>query len=216
METMQPTTGPTGVPWDFAEGIWTWTTRHFRAKIINDGRGFGWAVEGVDVPEDGVAALTREGRAPDFDAARKQVLETVGKAYPRSLGYGDFVGRLARTYRIKGGKHVDLTGLEGRKCVVAVTGKDGAVRRLVGTIRSAGESIEVTAGAGPAVRVDPAHIAEINDPWQAPAETSRIAGRLYHGAVSPSCTGQAGWEPETVTHHGQICPVHESEPRTAT
>lgn len=208
--------GPlSAVPWAFAGSgavrVWTWSTPHFVATITEHVNRYSWVVEDL-VVNPGNPRTVGDGVCATFTAAEDQVRASVGKSYPRDLGYRRFAGPLATTFQDSQGVEVDFGVWEGRRVVVTVATARGSERRYAGTLRVEHFDVLVESASGSAVRISPAHVLSV-----ASVEGGRVGhdhgytgvGRVYRGTTGGGCSGVAGFVAGTVDHFGEACRIHE-------
>ena len=112
--------------------VWQWTTPHFQATITAEQRTFYWQLGDLIVPHQDLPRHLAEGWAATFDAAEREVRESVGKSYPTNLGYGAYAGALATTFTIATGERVNLGEFNGQQVVVTVRLANGQDQTIVG------------------------------------------------------------------------------------
>lgn len=208
------------IPWRYEDlhllRRWLWETPHFVATITNEGPTFAWDIGDLIVPWQGEPRILAEGYAGDFTTAEREVRETVGKSYPPALGYRRYAGSLATTFTIATGERVDLGEFNGTVAVVTVRDRTGHDHTLVGHVRVVHYELLMETTDGRHLRILPAHIIRITSETGGGPSSSTThtgVGRLYHGHITPGCTGHPGYLPGTVDHSGETCPVHEAAAR---
>lgn len=226
------------IPWDYTSTmeyqIWKWVTEHFTATIrttVNpevdaltqkefqtlSGESSGYR-RGVyssvitDVTRGRKQIILNE-IAFSFDDAVKQILETVGKAYPATTNYREYAGDLATTFTIADGRRVNFGPLEGTKVVLTVNTEQGP-KKIAGSLLVKNYKIEIVVESGGKAVIPPFVITDVDTDGKKQLKDLIVKesrrGRTVKGVMSMGCTGKSGYFEGTVDHPfgSRWCPVH--------
>lgn len=216
--------GELAIPWRFSTSelltTWVWTTSHFHATVVAEPAAFAWELGDLVTSTDGYPRLVAEGRTRRFAEAEQEIREAVGKSYPPTLGYRDYAGPLATTFRLATGRRVDLGEFEGQRVLVTVGEPGRAPSRYIGVARIVHHHVELRPDNGRTLRIQPSHILDIvretgGGSRSVDERGYTGAGRIYRDTHRPGCTGHPGFLPGTVDHHAGVCPIHELTRSTA-
>jgi hypothetical protein len=194
--------------------VWQWDTDTFLIVVNGDKRSFYWTISDKSGQPDGSLRPFADGQAASFDDAERGLRETIGKAYPPSLGFQDYAGPLATTFMIGTGQQVDLGQYAGLHVTVQVANPGSPDVQYSGRAHVQHYDFVLTNGDD-AVHITPSYIMRVT-PVGVPGGRSQAryvgqqtAVRSCPGTVSRACTGVPGFLAGTVDHHGPTCPVHE-------
>jgi hypothetical protein len=209
----------TPIPWAYSMSdfgsIWKWDTPAFIVTVNGDMKSFYWTIADKTSDPSASPRPFSDGQASTFEQAEKSIRETIGKAYPPALGYQHFAGHLATTFMIGTGEQIDLGVHVGRMVSVRVASPDSANGEEVYRGKAKVEHYEfIVVDNNEAIRIPPSYILEVvpeGPVGVTPVQrnVSPVVGRTVQGAITPGCTGQPGFLPNTVEHNGPMCPVHE-------
>lgn len=212
------------IPWRLGEStdisLWVWETEHFRAKIQTDGHrvNFIWNIEDYT---QGHPSPLDNGYSGSFRESEEQVKEVIGKSYPPSLGYQEFAGRYATTFKIFSGEALDFGPLQATKVTLLVRVADdhGGIKekRLIGKLGVEHYTIRLTPERGNSMLVPPSRIISVRQDvggYVKPVKEENSLGkslRMFKGVVGHGCTGKPGFMDGTVEHprNSARCPIHE-------
>lgn len=204
------------IPWshsvsDFGS-VWQWDTPAFLVTVNGDMRSFYWTIADKSANAFADPCPFADGQAANFEQAERSIRETIGKAYPVSMGYQHYAGSLATTFMIGTGETVDLGVYIGRRVSVLVASREGPDEVYRGTAKvehydfvlvNGDEALHITPSYIMSIDPDgPSGVAAVRKP--APAAT-----RTVQGSLTPGCTGIPGFLPNTIEHTGKPCPIHE-------
>lgn len=211
----------TSVPWIYADTLlvksWTWKTTHFDAKILSGGNGDGYSWKVTD--KTGASPKTlNSGEELDFVAAEAQILELVGKAYPRSLGYHAYAGDLATTFVLQNGKKINLGSFSGSNVIVEVYNKNNPqTPYIVSGIFTLKNYKAIVKTDTNNIAISPEQIMNIRKEYN--SDEALIVKSVNETALSrvineewrPGCTGQPGFRSGTLIHKAgdESCPFHD-------
>lgn len=226
------------IPWEYTSTmeyqIWKWVTEHFTAMIrttVNP--------EADALAQKEFQTLSGESSSPrrgmyssvitdvtrgrkqiilneiafSFDDAAKQILETVGKAYPVTTNYREYAGDLATTFTIADGRRINFGPLEGTKVVLTVNTEHGP-KKITGSLLVKNYKIEIVVESGGKAVIPPFVITEVDTNGKKRLEDLIMSesqhDRTVKGVTSMGCTGKAGYFEGTVDHpfDSRWCPVH--------
>lgn len=201
------------VPWEYEESplarLWRWKTAHFDAQIQSDGTRFSY----------NVADLTQGRRIPlqssmtiDFESCEREILELIGKSYPLTLGYREYAGELATTFRINDGSTFNFGPFEGSRVVMKVKMEHGD-EVLTGPIQVRNHDIEMISDSSGTIRIPPVFILSVTAEFSGGTKSDSNATRrtrTVSGEARRGCTGKPGFKSGTVEHPPRApwCPVH--------
>lgn len=204
------------IPWahstsDFGS-IWQWETSAFLVTVNGDQKSVYYQIADRMVDAKNPKPFA-DGQASSFEQAERAIRETIGKAYPASMGFQQYAGNLATTFMLGNGQRVDLGLYVGRRVTAKVASREGQTEEYTGVASVKHYDFVLTEGEE-AIKITPSYILEIKthggNPIQPPvAASSPTSGRTFQGKVSPGCTGIAGFIPGTVEHYKGACPIHE-------
>lgn len=201
---------------------WVWETPHFTATIFSEGltekKMFNWKVSdkssGSPVPFD-------SSTAKDFNEATQTLLEVIGKSYDRVLGYQEYAGDLATSFKVYDGRNIDLGVLIGDTVTISVLNVENEYDDLLLTGQLDISHYEVTLKTDDEliVSINPAYIkgikrefspTEVLDELAITASASSRGKRIFYDEWRPGCTGKAGFNQGTTEHkpNDPFCPVH--------
>lgn len=202
------------IPWshqisDFG-AVWRWETKHFVVTVNGDARSCYFQIADKVSNPGGDPRPFQDGRTATFEQAELLIREVIGKAYKPALGYGQFAGSLATTFRLANGQDVDLGPYTGHMTVATILNPDGTTADYTGIARV--EHYELVLAGDNTYRISPSYITGLRIAGRTvktPVAAKAKANRTVRGVVTPGCTGKAGFLPNTIEHTGRICPVHE-------
>lgn len=214
------------VPWIHKQNplvtSWVWDTPHFIATIFAEGMSakkmFNWKINdkstGVPVPFD-------SSTAKDYNEAAEAILEVVGKAYDRTLGYQDYAGDLATTFTVFDGKRINLAPLIGETISLLIYNEEDENDdiQVTGQFDIRHYDVAVRGDADTLVLINPAYIKSIRkefypreliDEMYEEQQTVSKGRRVFHTEWKKGCTGRPGFKPGTTDHtpNDPFCPVH--------
>lgn len=207
------------IPWEFSNlpdssRLWRWKTQHFDVQVRTEGGGTQHGVVVLD--------LTRGRPIPDFSVialsfkeAEYEVLNFIGKAYPRALGYREYAGDIATTFEIGTGQRINFALLEGHQVLLVITDSRRVTQRIEGTLSVVNHSIEIRLESGKVASIPPLLIQEIGGAAYGRVKNELIPrdakSRVVEGTVLPGCTGEVGFKSRTVIHgkDAGYCPRHK-------
>lgn len=212
------------IPWRLGESteisLWVWETEHFRAKIHTDSHRVSFIWDIIDFTQGRPSPLA-DGFTGTFREAEEQVREVIGKSYDPMLGYLEYAGRYATTFRIFNGDEIDFGPMQATKVILAVrvADNDGKIKekRFVGRLGVEHYNIKITPEHGNAVKIPPSRIVSVKQEFggevKAVKEDNPLGKslRMYPGTVTHGCTGKLGFMDNTVEHPTKAprCPIHE-------
>ncbi len=213
------------IPWTYIDNevlrLWSWRTPHFEARITADANSFMYEIVDYSNSDDGHGRFLHEGRCAEFREAENSVREHIGKAYPYRYGYAPYAGRLATTFTIATGESIDFAQFGQREMTVTIMTPSGKEQSFTGRLDTLHYEVKVIPQGGKPLKIRPSYIVRVSTPGSdkpvasdaealmGPAQYTGI-GRMYRGGVEMGCTGKPGYLPNTVDHHADSCPVHES------
>lgn len=212
------------VPWVFTDSpfikAWTWKTTHFEAKVLSSGNknDFTWKV--VDT-SGGEAKILGQGEAMNFQASEEEVLELIGKSYPRRLGYQKYAGHLATTFTLHNGKKIDLGVFYGQQVILTVFNKNAPMTptTISGSISVSHYKVLIKTDRNSTVSIPPEYIMSIRKEFdteeslivEVDKQTAKNERRIFNEEWRRGCTGKPGFRIGTVIHapSDEYCPIHD-------
>jgi hypothetical protein len=202
------------IPWSHQisefGALWKWDTKHFVVTVNGDVRSCYFQIADKVSNPAGEPRPFQDGRAATFEQAELLIREVIGKAYKPALGYSQYAGALATTFRLANGQDVDLGPYTGHTTVATILSPDGSTTDYAGVARI--EHYELVLAGEQTYRISPSHITALRISGRtanAPVASKAKANRTVAGTVTLGCTGKAGFLPNTIEHTGRICPIHE-------
>lgn len=212
----------TAVPWIYSDTLliktWSWKTEHFDAKIFSGGKGDAYSWKVTDKTGETPKTLN-SGEELDFITSEKQILELVGKAYPRSLGYHAYAGDLATTFFLHNGSKMNLAEFSGSNVIVQVFNKNNPANPYVikglFSLKNYKAIIKTEANN---VAISPEQIMNIRKEYETnealitkTSATPKPENRVIQEEWRPGCTGQPGFRSGTLIHKAgdEACPFHD-------
>ena len=222
----------TQVNWHFVESasvqIWTWSTPHFEVRVFGEGtdrRVYQWI---VNDRSNGIDRVFEEGSNDSFVDAQDTVLEIIAKSYPQSLGYREYAGELATTYKMADGRKLDFGPLEGSDVSVRYTDNEGNEADAIGTLSTTNWAIRVRIDSVTSVKIPPHRVLDVIvhghsvlEGVKKPEQSGPVpiggrrgrrssTGKVFHEPYVKGCTGKPGMLPGTVIHAttDPFCPIH--------
>lgn len=205
------------IPWTHQAGdfgsVWIWESDSFLVTVNGDMKSFYWTLADKNEEPDKPPKPFADGQAKTFEQAEQSIRETIGKAYPPSLGYQVYAGYLANTFTISTGEKKDFTEYLGRTVAVVVASREGPDVTYRGKAHVEHYDFVLVNGKE-AIHISPSYIISITiEGKAAPATVKKVvtltSGRITQGRATAGCTGKTGFLPGTVEHYGAPCPVHE-------
>jgi hypothetical protein len=205
-------------PWVYATSsvlqMWQWKSDHFDAQIKSDGNRFIYSL--TDTSQN-VRHTIESNMAMDFRNAENRILELISKSYPIHLGYREYAGELATTFRINSGEDVDFGPLEGERVIVKVKTPKGE-QTVIGPLQVMYHKVNIIAdGSGDTVEIPPVLILSVRPEFakatdKAPTSKGTASrSRTVQGPFTRGCTGKVGYQAGTVEHptRSSWCPIHK-------
>lgn len=210
-------------PWIFSENpimkIWSWTSPHFKAKIIASAAGdFTWEV--IDITGSSPTTIGTS-EVTSFQEAEDEILELIGKAYPRNLGYQAYAGELATTFTLHNGKKENLGNYYGQTVILTVFNKNSPMtpRIISGILTLKNYRVIIKTDTNSQVSIPPEYIMKIRKEYESEnvliesVRNQEMVGqkRLINENWRPGCTGQPGYKIGTIIHSPSdaSCPFHD-------
>lgn len=215
----------TPIPWVHKQNplvtSWVWETDHFIVTIYAEGishkKMFNWKINdkshGVPVPFD-------SSDAASFNASVEAALEVIGKSYPRNLGYQEYAGSLATTFKLNDGRSLDLSSLIG-ETVSLVAQNDSDLHEdilLTGMLDIEHYDVTIRTGESTVARVTPSYIKDIRREFGMTSALDELGNsvkasknrRIFYEEWRRGCTGKPGFNAGTVEHtpNDPFCPIH--------
>lgn len=199
---------------------WIWDTPHFTVTIYAEGTNvkkmYHWKINdkssGAPVPFD-------SSDGDSFNDCVDMVLEVIGKSYKRSFGYQEYAGALATTFKISGGRELDLSSLIGEN--VTLTARSDASSESVlisGMFDIEHYEVVIRTGETSIAKVTPSYIIDIHKEFGIASAIDEIDNQvkasknksIVYEEWQRGCTGKVGFNVGTVEHssNGPYCPVH--------
>lgn len=199
------------IPWSHESNemgaVWKWETDHFQIIVNGNVRSCYYRIEDKST---GRLRPFADGQAGTFDDAELLIRETIGKAYPKELGYGPYAGYLATTFITASGRKMDFSQFLDQRVTVTVLQPDGSEHEYEGILSIHHYHVELRTDKVH-LQVYPSYIKSVAPVVQRETRKTggRVFGRTYKGSVEPGCTGRPGMDLSLVDHDGLACPIHE-------
>jgi hypothetical protein len=210
-------------PWVFSENAfmktWIWKTPHFETRIISSPAGdFTWKVVDITGSEPNTIGTSE---VQSFQDAEDEVLEVIGKSYPRKLGYQAYAGDLATTFTLHNGQRIDLGRYYGQNVILTVFNKKSPMtpHTIAGILTINFYKVLIKTDTNSQVSIPPEYIMQIRkeyDSTNALIEETKASARVNEKRIiqenwRPGCTGQAGFKVGTIIHSpsDDPCPFHD-------
>lgn len=210
------------VPWNHKPGSmassWSWDTPHFMVTIFAEGMSsrpmYNWKISDKT---SGFIKTFDTGMDLSFNEAANNVLEIIGKSYPRTLGYQAYAGPLATTFMISDGKKYDFSPAIGEKVIMKVLDTNNREITLSGVFDISNYDFALTQGDG-VLLIPPTQVIDILQEFghssyikfgdNSPSRSG--TGRIVHEPWQKGCTGKPGFRPGTTVHPpgAEYCSIH--------
>ncbi len=204
----------TPIPWEHQSDemttLWTWETEHFKVIVTGNISSVYFRIHDKTTDQ-----MFFDGQARSFEEGEILIRETIGKAYPISLGYAHYAGPLRTTFMLADGDKKDLARFIDRAVEVTVLSADGSKHTYKGVAQINNYYLELRTEKVH-VKILPSHILNIEPVLTVEgldSDYERIDGRIFKGKVVPGCTGTPGFMQDTIEHNGITCPIHERNSR---
>ncbi len=214
------------IPWIMKSSAivssWSWETEHFIATVLAEGlserKMYTWKIadksSGHPVPFE-------SNTTGSFDESVEELLDVIGKAYDRKLGYQAYAGTLATTFKVFDGRKIDFGPIIGRNVTMYIKNDADLDDDIIlnGQLDVDHYDITIHTSDNTLTRVPPSYVKIINDEFSLSnaLDENEINGRvskngkIFQGDWQRGCTGKPGFNPHTVVHGpgDQFCPIHQ-------
>lgn len=213
------------IPWAMKSSAllnsWKWETPHFEVVILAEGIGekkmYSWKIYDKS---NGQPSLFETNVVADFAFAVDEVLEVIGKAYDRALGYQEYAGSLATTFKIFDNRTIDFARAIGRTVTVKIRNNDDAADDIIlsGQLDVEHYDILLYSGEDAVTRIPPNYIKYLSEEFSQldmlgmleVTKTPSKTGRMVDGPWVKGCTGKPNILNTKVMHspNSGYCPIH--------
>ena len=200
------------IPWahsssDFGS-VWVWETKNFIVTVNGGGQSCYYVITNKSQKENEIRPFA-DGRAATFREAEELIRETIGKAYNPSLGYQEYAGYFATTFRISNGERLDLGEYLNKEVEVQVINSVGKTDSYFGVVSVKNYELWLTKD-NQVVKIPPAYIQKVMIPERIASKTlPSMPYRSFTGTITKECNGIMGKLEGTIEHYEGKCLVHE-------